>query len=121
MDHIAHVSLSGQIEKTFAYWRGRSGACYVHSVYESADAPGYADAVYLVVRRTGARRELIAVGATGTFPDLFFLGRRYAAALRRGGNEVHVHVPAAEGLCPEAVARDIEAAHAVEPVPAGTS
>lgn len=107
MQCFAHVSRSGAIDKQFAYWRGRSGRAFVHSVYAPEAMPRYADAVYLVVRRTGGERELLEAGATGSVPDLYLFSRRVSAALMRGGNEVHVHVPATDGLRPEAVARDI--------------
>ncbi|VAW17337.1 hypothetical protein MNBD_ALPHA09-1704, partial [hydrothermal vent metagenome] len=97
--------LSG-VTKPFSRWTGDQGASYVFSVYELEKIPAYPHAVYVVVRNRGGVAEPILIGVTTALPALFFHSERYHGALRRGGNEVHVHVPHAD-MCPKAVAADL--------------
>jgi len=97
------------IDKPFARWAGDQGASYVFSVYDPGKIPAYPHAVYIVVRNFDGASRPVFIAATSALPALLFHGSRYLAALRRGGNEVHVHVPAA-GSCPQAVANELSAA-----------
>jgi len=95
-----------RVGKPFSRWTGGRGASYVFSIYSLRDIPAYPHAVYVVARNRNKIATPILVAATAALPALLFHGDRYRRALKCGGNEVHVHVPAA-GSCPEAIAADL--------------
>ena len=101
-----YIDTTSEICKSFTRWAGRCDKSYVFSVYAADDIPAYEYAVFVVVRNTGTHLEPLMVGSSNALPEMFFLSRRYQAALKRGGNEVHVHVPA-PNVDPKAVARDL--------------
>jgi len=97
---------SSSADKPFSRWAGDKGASFVFSVYGPEDIPAYPHAVYIVVQNLHGVVVPLFVATTSALPALLFHGDRYNAALRRGGNEVHVHVPA-PGSCADAVARKL--------------
>lgn len=98
--------LETRIDKPFSRWTGGRAASYVFSIYDPQRIPAYPRAVYIVVRNFNGLATPLLVAATSALPELFFHGDRYNAALKRGGNEIHVHVPAG-GSCPDAIAQDL--------------
>lgn len=103
-----------EIKKDFCRWAGFSGTSRVFSVYGARKVPAYPEAVYIVVKNEGGLAHPVHVARTGAMPDLFFLGDNFRSALKNGGNEVHVHVPAASG-CAKTIANDLKTALFAEP------
>ncbi len=75
----------------FWYWRGASGRNYIHSVYDAGACPPLPGAVYVAVRREGAKRYAIA---TGRFPNFWDGSGEGAFDLLRNlrADEIHVHL-----------------------------
>lgn len=95
------------LSERFWYWRGASGQSYIHSIYRWALCPKVAGAVYLVVRKSGDRRQVISVGrfaSDGTLPA--------GLPLDNAGDEIHVHLLARDAGSAERICRDLR--HAFE-------
>ena len=93
--HCAAIDLAvgADIDKRFCYWKGASGAGYIHTVYSLVDAPELPTVNYVLVYRDKAgRRHPLRIGRTHeTSGSLNLADIRYRAA-RLGANEVHVHL-----------------------------
>ncbi len=109
-----------ELSRRFRHWRGASGRRHLFSVFPLGsaggptpgdDAPRFADAVVMAVGRDaeGIPR-IFALDETGPFPDLFYGGSLFRAALAEGADEVHVHLLADGPAARSAVLRDLEAA-----------
>jgi len=88
----ALVCAEKQLSQPYHFWRGASGARYLHTVFALIDCPQLPMANYIFVRRDldGARRPL-DIGQTVFEAESLNLAhlRRRAALL--GANEIHVH------------------------------
>jgi hypothetical protein len=81
------------VAQPYHYWRGASGARYLHSVYSLRDCPALPKATYIIVRRDndGTRRPL-KIGQTVEDADTLNLARLRHLGAKLGGNEVHIHL-----------------------------
>ena len=88
----ALVCAEEQLSQTYHYWRGASGARYLHTVFALIGCPQLPMANYILVRRDqdGTRRPL-DIGQTVYVAESLNLAhlRRRGALL--GANEIHVH------------------------------
>ncbi|WP_246518676.1 hypothetical protein [Ancylobacter lacus] len=72
------------LARRFRLWRGPDGRRQVYTVYAAAEAPDYAGAVALAVRREEGRCVVTWVGPAGT--------RARAAAAASGAQEIHLRL-----------------------------
>lgn len=79
----------------FEFWRGASGRRYIHTVHPLRFCPPVADATYMLVRREGDRRRVLAVGRTHNEAASLNLAEIRQMAAQLGANEVHAHLIAA--------------------------
>lgn len=98
------------IAQPYHYWRGASGARYLHSVYSLRECPALPKATYILVRRDkgGARRPL-KIGQTIAEAETLNLARLRQAGARLGANEVHIHLLAESDEERSAVTADLSA------------
>jgi len=84
---------SSDIDERFCYWKGASGAGYIHTAYSLLDVPELPKVNYvLVFRDEQGRRHPLRIGRTqDKAPSLNLADIRQRAA-RLGANEVHVHM-----------------------------
>lgn len=68
----------------YRFWRDQDGVRHVFSVYPAADAPAYADALAIAVRRTPAGAIAVWAGVPGEAAR--------EAARRNLAEEIHIHV-----------------------------
>jgi hypothetical protein len=109
------VALSGGgLARRFHSWYGRSGRRYVCSVFELSDESAmeavrhYGDAVVLAVQRdVRGEKSLIAVGETGSFPELFWRGAAFNRLISDGAAEFHVHLMAETAAARHSIIEDI--------------
>lgn len=87
----------------FWYWRGSSGRDYIHSIYRKDSCPPLTDAVVVLVRGAGGRRQAVSVGRIGRDSG------RSATAFPgwHDADEVHVHLLARESGLAVAIERDL--------------
>ena len=112
------LGLAGSdLSRRFRHWRGASGRRHLFSVFPvgepapGEDAPRFAEAVVMAVRRDAAgERRILALGETGPVPDLFYESAGFRNAVARGADEIHVHLLADGPAARAAVLRDLEAA-----------
>ena len=96
------ASLSGgRLAQKFQSWQGISTRRYICSVFSAGDAAAmemvtsYSDAVVLAVRRDASGlNSLVAIGDTGSLPELFWHGSALANVLSDGVDEFHIHLMA---------------------------
>lgn len=86
---------ANETSSRFEFWRGASGRRYIHTVHALRFCPPVEDATYLLVRREGDRRRVLAVGRTHNEAASLNLAMIRQAAAQMGANEVHVHLIAA--------------------------
>lgn len=98
------------IAQPYHYWRGASGARYLHSVYSLRECPALPKATYILVRRDddGTRRPL-KIGQTVAKADTLNLARLRQAGAQLGANEVHIHLLAETDEARTAVTTDLSA------------
>lgn len=98
------------ISQPYHYWRGASGARYLHSVYSLLECPALPKANYILVRRDedGTRRPL-QIGQTVEEADTLNLARLRQAGAQLGANEVHIHLLAETEEARAAVSADLSA------------
>lgn len=89
----ALVCREEQIRQPYHYWRGGSGARYLHSVYSLLDCPELPKSTFILVRREedGTRRPL-SIGQTVEDAGSLNLARLRHLGARLGANEVHIHL-----------------------------
>ncbi len=89
----ALVCREALIEQPYHYWRGASGARYLHSVYSLLDCPSLPKATYIIVRREddGTCRPL-HIGQTVEDTQSLNLALLRRLGARLGANEVHIHL-----------------------------
>ncbi|GGF76235.1 hypothetical protein GCM10007301_40230 [Azorhizobium oxalatiphilum] len=68
----------------YRFWRDQDGVRHVFSVYPAQDAPAYADALAIAVRRTPAGSIAVWAGVPGAAAA--------EAARRNLAEEIHIHV-----------------------------
>ena len=107
---LAGSGLAGR----FRHWHGASGRRYLFSVYPflGADLPAlFEDAVVLAVRRgPGSERAVLHADETAVLPELYYANALFQDALRRGVNEIHVHLLTDDGAVRAAIVRDLRPA-----------
>lgn len=98
------------IAQPYHYWRGASGARYLHSVYSLLECPALPKATYILVHRDedGTRRPL-RIGQTVDEADTLNLAHLRHAGARLGANEVHIHLLAESEEERAAVTADLNA------------
>ena len=102
---------SPDLLERFWFWRGASGANYIHSVYAPDHCPPLPGAVYVGVKRTSGMRIAMSVGRFSSF---------YGEMPDFGDcNEVHVHLLARKPGAAEEVHRDLCAAMDADLAPQG--
>lgn len=111
MNRPARPTAAGLTTRRYHYWTGRSGREYVHGVYAPGELPHFAASSVLMVAHAHGRRTVVDVAATETSPDLLFRSHRYARALGRGVNELHLHLAGSPGAA-RAAAHDLSVAAA---------
>lgn len=95
---------AAELAGRFAYWRGRSGRRYIHTVYALGECPPLPGGVYVAVARDAfGRRRAVAAGRLSPLWDL-------AASVPAGCEEVHVHLLAGTDAEAQAAAEDLRAA-----------
>ncbi len=89
----AAVCREGAIEQSFHYWRGQSGARYLHTVFSLIECPELPKANYILVRRDADdARTVLGIGqTTADASSLNLAGLRLRGA-QAGANEIHVHL-----------------------------
>ena len=99
-----------QVAQPYHYWRGASGARYLHSVYSLRDCPALPQATFIIVRRDedGTRRPL-KIGQTVENAQSLNLARLRHLGAKLGANEVHIHLLAETAEDREEVAADLNA------------
>jgi len=111
-DEPALICLTGEVGEGFHYWRGASGARYLHTVFALLDCPELPKANYILVHcnAEGARRAL-AIGQIVEDVNSLNLAhlRRRAALL--GANEIHIHMLAETAMGRHAVETDLGLRH----------
>lgn len=109
-DEPALICRERKIAQPYHYWRGESGARYLHSVYSLLECPALPKATYILVRREqdGARRPL-KIGQTMDEADTLNLAHLRQAGARLGANEVHIHLLAESEEERAAVTADLTA------------
>ena len=95
----------------FEFWRGASGRRYIHTIHPLRFCPPVADATYMLVRREGDRRRVLAVNRTHNDAASLNLAEIRQAAARLDANEVHVHLIAASDRDRAVVEFDLRAKH----------
>lgn len=90
----------------FWYWRGASGRNYIHSIYDAAACPPLPGAVYVAVRREGAKRRAIA---SGRFPSFWDGSADGISGFMAGvqADEIHVHLLARNDRDANTVSEDL--------------
>jgi hypothetical protein len=98
------------VAQPYHYWRGASGARYLHSVYSLRDCPALPKATYIIVHRDsdGTRRPL-QIGQTVEEADTLNLARLRHLGAKLGANEVHIHLLAETSEERNAVEADLSA------------
>jgi len=98
------------IAQPYHYWRGASGARYLHSVYTLLECPVLPKATYILVHREedGTRRPL-KIGQTVDEADTLNLAHLRHAGAQLGANEVHIHLLADSEEARSAVTADLNA------------
>lgn len=94
----------------FWYWRGASGRNYIHSIYSLDTCPPLPGAVFVAVRRTGADRQIRAIGRFPTSWDGSLTGLTSLGPLADDANEVHVHLLARDETAARQVLDDLQTA-----------
>lgn len=98
------------VDQPYHYWRGESGARYLHTVYSLVDCPELPKATYILVRRDlNGTRVPLWIGQT--IEDTFSLNLAHLRHLgaRLGANEVHIHLLAETADERTVVAADLNA------------
>ena len=101
----------GTLTHDFTFWRGATGARYVHTIYPLFECPELPAAnVVLVRRHATGRAEVMHIGRVEHDAQSLNLAeiRRTAATL--GANEVHVHLLAEHASERAAIERDLRGA-----------
>ena len=100
---------SGMTQR-FHFWRGASGAHYIHTVYSLIECPELPRANYLLVKRdaNGRRRMMLVGRTTHEAPSLNLAEIRHRGA-KLGVNEVHVHFLAETELARRVIEFDLRA------------
>lgn len=91
----------------FWYWRGASGRSYIHSIYQADSCPPLPGAVYVAVKKSGMRREALAVGRFVSCWDGSVRGFEASRLLPEGADEIHVHLLARDAAAADAVLDDL--------------
>lgn len=88
----ALVCRESGIAQSFHYWRGASGARYLHTVFPLLECPQVPKVNYILAQcgADGTRRPL-AIGQTVSGADSLNLAHLRHMAARLGANEVHIH------------------------------
>lgn len=88
----ALVCREEQVTQPYHYWRGASGARYLHTVFALIDCPQIGKVNYILVHcdRDGTRRPL-DIGRTVSDCDSLNLAHMRRRAALLGANEVHIH------------------------------
>lgn len=104
-------SPTAALASDFTFWRGASGARYVHTIYPLLECPELPDCIIVLVHRyDNGRAEVVHVGTVEhDAVSLNLAGVRQAAALK-GANEVHVHLLGETSEQRRTIAADIAAA-----------
>ena len=91
-DGSVGAAAAADAAQRFHFWRGASGAYYIHTVYSLIECPELPRANYLLVKRDArGRRRVLSVGCTThEAPSLNLADIRHRGA-KLGANEVHVH------------------------------
>lgn len=106
----AVICAQGLVSEPYHYWRGASGARYLHSVYSLIECPAMPKANYILVRREkdGTRRPL-RIGQTMADAHSLNLAHLRHMGARLGANEVHIHLLAESALERDMVETDLTA------------
>lgn len=106
----ALVCREAQITQPFHYWRGASGARYLHTVFPLVDCPLMQKVNYILVRRDadGTRRPL-DIGRTVSDADSLNLALLRHKAASLGANEIHIHFLSETDSARAAVEADLAA------------
>ena len=88
----ALVCAEEQLSQPYHYWRGASGARYLHTVFALIDCPQLPRANYILVRRDqdGTCRPL-DIGQTVYVAESLNLAHLRRRAVLLGANEIHIH------------------------------
>ncbi len=94
----------------FKFWRGASGAAYVHTVYSLIGCPELPPANFILVRRCDdGRRQVLRIGrVTNKAPSVNLAHLRHLGA-NLGANEVHAHLLAPNALESRRIELDLRA------------
>jgi len=94
------------------FWRGASGARYVHTVYSLIECPPLPKSTYLLVHRgQDGRRHVRHIGCGDSEAPTLNLARIRQRGAQLGANEVHVHFLAEGEAERRLVALDLRAGH----------
>lgn len=111
-DFKAAISRNGQVKTHYHYWNGISGESYLHTVFPPDKLPLLVRVVVIVVANTLHQRKVLFIGQAGDDEQSIILLKELKGALRKGGNEVHVHFLADTEEARKKTLNDLEAVHA---------
>lgn len=107
----AAVCREGAIEQSFQYWRGQSGARYLHTVFSLLECPVLPKANYILVRRdANGARAVLGIGQTTAEAGSLNLASLRLRGAQAGANEIHVHLLAETAEDRARVEADLRAA-----------
>jgi hypothetical protein len=92
--HVEPSALDGAADfaERFHFWTGASGRRYVHTIYSLLDCPEIPAGNYILVRREGRSRRVLAVGRVDSAAPSLNLAQLRHVGANLGANEVHVHL-----------------------------
>ena len=107
----ARIVASGTLSHDFTFWRGASGARYVHTIYPLLECPDLPNANFLLIRRhPSGRSEVVHIGRLENGAPSLNLAEVRRSAATLGANEIHVHLLAASADERESIERDLSGA-----------
>lgn len=101
----------GALTHDFTFWRGATGARYVHTIYRLLECPELPNANIVLVRRhVSGRAEVMHIGRVEHGAASLNLAEVRSTAARLGADEVHVHFLASGADERAAIERDLSGA-----------
>lgn len=89
---LVRAAALGDVTHDFTFWRGATGAKYVHTVYGLLDCPDLPPCNVMLVRRTQGHAHVLSVGRVENSSASLNLAEVRRSAALLGANEVHVHL-----------------------------
>jgi len=102
-------------KSVFQFWRGASGARYVHTIFDLVACPRLPACTYVLVRRDAAGiRKALRIGTVSAEAWSLNLAEIRHRAAQLGANEVHAHLLAQGAADRSRIAADLQAGQFAE-------